>query len=199
VGSVRSVRTVGSAKVFADLTALTVLTAPTVEGQIRGVLVDAPEVGRRAPALILPYVTSTGVGAGAYELRQELGRTVVLAFCGRVEEPGCVGLWTHWRGVDTLYGAGVSAVAITSSLLAEARAFAEGQASSGRLLVDERGTASRRWGVAGGGGGDWLAVYVVSEDGTVAYRDLQFHPDDLHAQRRLQAAAAAARRPPPGP
>lgn len=171
---------------------------PLLHGQIRGVLVDAPRVGQRAPALILPYVTATGVAAAPYELQQELGRVVVIGFCVHVGDSGCAALWRAWRRADSAYGAGVSVVGVTGDPLGAAGEFAAREAISGRLLADERGAAGRRWGIPGGNE-DRVAMFVVSWDGTLVYRDLQFRPDDLHSQQRLAAAVLAARQPTPAP
>jgi len=149
-------------------------------------------VGQRAPALILPFATAAGIGAGAYELEQELGRTVVLGFCVQVSDSGCSSLWKLWQRGDSLYGVGVSVVGVTGDPLGAAAEFAARAGVPGRLLADERGVTGRRWGVPGGNA-DRVAVFVVAWDGLLAYRDLQFRPNDLHARQRLEAAVSSAR------
>lgn len=176
------------------LPALSVLAATpvTLHAQIRGVLVDAPRVGQPSPALILPFVTASGIGVGPYELEQELGRTVVLGFCVQVSDPGCSALWRYWQRADSVYGEGVSVVGVSGETLGVVAEFARREAVPGRLLADERGVSGRRWGVPGGGE-ERVAVFVVAWDGLLAYRDLQFRPDDLHARQRLETAILAAR------
>ncbi len=171
---------------------------PPLHAQIRGVLVDAPAVGQRAPSLILPFVTGAGVGTEPYELQRELGRTVVIGFCVQLADPGCTGFLREVQGADSSFGAGVSVVAVTGDPLGVAAAHLAAHPSQGRVVADERGVTGRRWGVPGGRS-DRIGVFVVAWNGLVAYRDLQFSPDDLHARQRLQAAVSAARQPPTAP
>jgi hypothetical protein len=65
--------------------------------------------------------------------------------------------------------------------------FAAREQVTGRVLADERRVVARRWGVQTGDSGR-IGVFVVSPEGAVAYRDLQFDPDDLHGRGRLEAA-----------
>ena len=50
--------------------------------RLRLLLDDAPSVGRKAPAIVLPYATRSGVGPAdqPFTLAREIGRVVVLVF-----------------------------------------------------------------------------------------------------------------------
>ena len=155
-------------------------------------------MGQRAPSLILPFVTTSGVGAEPYELQKELGRIVVVGFCVQLSDPGCAGFLREYQAIDTLLGPGVSVVAVTGDPLGVAASFAAQGGGSWRILADERGVTGRRWG-APGGSADRVGVFVVAWNGLLAYRDLQFQPDDLHARQRLRTAIDVARQPPSPP
>ncbi len=75
--------------------------------------------------------------------------------------------------------------------MAAAAEFAARERVTGRILADERHSAARRWGAQGAPSGR-LAVYLVTPEGVVSYRDLQFGPDDLHGRTRLEEAIRAA-------
>jgi hypothetical protein len=172
------------------LTVLTVLTAP-LDAQVRGVLVEELRPGQRAPVLVLPYATAQGVAPGSYELGLELGRAVVLGFCPDLANTGCAAFWRWSAGSGAALGQAVSFVMVGGAPAGRAADFAAREQIMGRVLADERRLVTRRWGVQPGDSGQ-IGVFVVSPEGAVAYRDLQFDPDDLHGRERLETAVRAA-------
>ncbi len=172
------------------LTVLTVLTAP-LEAQVRGVLVEELRPGQRAPALVLPYATAQGVAAGGYDLGLELGRVVVLGFCPDLTNPGCGAFWRWSAGSGAELGPAVSLVMVAGAPAERVAEFAAREGILGRVLADDRTVVARRWGVQPGDSGR-IGVFVVSPEGAVAYRDLQFDPDDLHGRGRLETAVRTA-------
>jgi len=170
---------------------LSAVAAPQLQAQIRGVVVEDARPGRPAPNLILPYVTAAGVGAEPYELRLELGRVVVLAFCPQLGGGGCLDLWRTWGRAESPFGDDVSLVGISGDSASVALAVVGREGWGGRFLTDLRGREGRRWGVPPG---DGVAVFVVGPEGRVAYRDLQFRLLDSGSQAALQGGIQAARR-----
>lgn len=175
------VRRAGSA--LAIVVAALGQSAP-LAGQIRGVVVDEARPGQRAPALVLPWAQGE---AEPYALARELGLVVLVAFCPRAGDRGCLEAWRGWQLPDSVFGGPVSVVGVIGEPAAAFLAAAEEQGLQGRFLSDARGVAGRRWGVPVPREGE-LSVFVVGREGMVVYRDLQFRPADLQHRARLARA-----------
>lgn len=174
--------------------AATLLTPTPGHAQVRAVLVQDTRPGRPAPALELPQVTAAGVSAVPYVLARELGLAVVLSFCPSLGEPACSGVWQGWQDPGATFGGGVSVVGVTGNPPGEAAGLAARIGLRGRFLSDSGGREARRWGVPERAG-PAVAVFVVTPEGRIAYRDLQYDPSDSGAWGRLWQAVAAVRMP----
>lgn len=169
--------------------------APTLaHSQVRGVLVQDTRPGRPAPAVTLPQVTAEGVSAEPYELARELGLVVVLSFCPSLGEEGCLGVWRGWQDAGATFGGGVSVVGVVREAAPVAASLAARAGIRGRFLADAEGREARRWGVPVPLPGR-VAVFVVTPEGRLAYRDLQYDPTDSGAWERLWQAVASVRMP----
>ncbi|HUG26792.1 MAG TPA: redoxin domain-containing protein [Gemmatimonadales bacterium] len=162
--------------------------------QIRGVLLEDTRPGRAAPTLILPQVTAAGVSLVPYELAKELGLVVVLSFCSSLGEEGCLEVWRGWQDAGRVFGGGVSVVGVSGDPVSAARDLVARAGLQGRFLADSAGREARRWGLRTPPAGR-LAVFVVSPEGRIEYRDLQYDPLDSVAWGRLWQAVARVRMP----
>lgn len=150
--------------------------------------------GRPAPVLELPQVTAEGVSPVPYELARELGLVVVLSFCSSLADEGCLGVWRGWQEAGQVFGGGVSVVGVAGDSTGAAVDLAARAGIRGRFLSDEGGREARRWGVRAPQAGQ-VAVFVISPEGRIEYRDLQYDPLDSGAWGRLWQAVAAVRMP----
>lgn len=176
------------------LLALFLLGPPSLHAQIRGVMLEDTRPGRPAPVLALPQVTAEGVAAEPYELARELGLVVVLSFCPSLAEEGCLGVWRGWQDVGQVFGGGVSVVGVATDSTAAAASLVAEAGLRGRFLSDAGGREARRWGVRTPRPGQ-VAVFVISPEGRIEYRDLQYDPLDSAAWGRLWQAVARVRMP----
>jgi peroxiredoxin len=158
------------------------------------VLVQDTRPGRPAPALQLPQVTAEGVRELPYDLSQELGLAVVLSFCPSLGEEGCLRTWYGWQDAGRTFGGGVSVVGVVSDPPRRAAELAAQARIRGRFLSDSAGREPRRWGVQAVRPGT-VAVFVITPEGRISYRDLQYDPTDSGAWERLWRAVAAVRMP----
>ncbi|MFN2316999.1 MAG: peroxiredoxin family protein [Gemmatimonadales bacterium] len=170
------------------------LGVPPLHAQIRGVMLEDTRPGRSAPTLELPQVTAAGVSPVPYELAQELGLVVVLSFCPSLADAGCLGVWRGWQEVRQVFGGGVSVVGISTDSTAAAASLVGLAGLRGRFLSDDGGREARRWGVRTPRPGQ-AAVFVISPEGRLEYRDLQYDPLDSAAWGRLWQAVARVRMP----
>jgi peroxiredoxin Q/BCP len=162
--------------------------------RLRLVLDEAPSVGRKAPALVLPYATRHGAGPAdqPFALERELGRVVVLVFY-----PGnfTAASTAEWRALReraaTLAPEGVVMVGISTDSLASHVRFAADLDLPFKLLSDFDRAIIQRYGVADGPRAR-RAVVVVGADGTVRYVDPAFavlDPDSyIHLAAEIRAA-----------
>lgn len=176
------------------LLVLLLLGPPSLHAQIRGVVLEDTRPGRAAPALELPQLTATGVSPQAYELARELGLVVVLSFCPSLADEGCQGVWRGWQDAGQVFGGGVSVVGVTGDSVQAGVALAAQAGLRGRFLSDAGGRETRRWGVRSPVPGQ-AAVFVISPEGRIEYRDLQYDPLDSAAWGRLWQAVARVRMP----
>jgi peroxiredoxin len=144
--------------------------------------------------LILPQVTAEGASLVPYELAKELGLVVVLSFCSSLGDEGCLGVWRGWQDAGQVFGGGVSVVGVTGDSTTGAAGLAAQAGMRGRFLSDEGGREVRRWGVRSPTPGQ-AAVFVISPEGRIEYRDLQYDPLDSAAWGRLWQAVARVRMP----
>lgn len=163
--------------------------------KLRLVLDDAPSVGRKAPPLVLPYATRSGVGPAGqpFTLARELGRVVVLVFY-----PGnfTAASTAEWRALKeraaTLAPEGVVVVGISTDSLASHVRFASELELPFKLLSDPDRAIIQRYGVADGPRAR-RAVVVVGADGTVRYVDPAFAVLDPESYVHLAAEIRAAK------
>lgn len=170
------------------------VTTTTAHAQIRGVMLEDTRPGRAAPALILPQVTAGGASPVPYELAKELGLVVVLSFCSSLGDEGCLGVWRGWQDAGRVFGGGVSVVGVAGDPASGAIDLVARAGLQGRFLADSSGREARRWGVRAPPAGR-VAVFVVSPEGRIEYRDLQYDPLDSAAWARLWQAVARVRMP----
>lgn len=194
--AVRATRVVALATALVSaLPVLTFLTGPIdLHAQIRAVLVEDTRPGRPAPVVELPQATAAGVLPERYDLRKELGLVVVLGFCPSLADEECQGFWRGWQPHGEVFGGGVSVLGVTEDPAGRIPELATSVGLLGRFLSDEGAREARRWGVpprqVGRG-----AVFLVTPEGRISYRDLQYDPLDSEARNRLLGAVAAVRMP----
>lgn len=161
---------------------------------VRLTLVEAPRVGRTAPALVLPYATRDGAGPvdQPFDLRRELGHVVVIAFYPGDFTPGCTAEWRAFRDQsDSLFGAGVVVAGVSADSLASHVLFARDLDLPFKLLSDASRRVSRQWGVDGTS--VRRVVVVVGRDGRIRYVDRAFGALDPQSYSNLATAVQAAK------
>jgi len=166
------------------------------KGPPTAVLVSGPQVGRRAPAIRLPWANKDGVGAAdqPYDLSLDRGKTVVVAFFPRDFTSGCTAeMRTFAEQYDSLFGPEVVVVGISTDSLATHRRFAASLDLPFRLLSDRGQVVARRYGSADRSGYLRRTVYVVGPDGTVQYRNPRFNALDPSHYAELGAAVRRLR------
>lgn len=161
------------------------------------VVAEPPQVGRRAPDLMLPYATRDGAGPAdqPFDLHKELGRVVVISFCRLDIADECMTQWAAFRDRGTsLFGdrgdvvvAGVS----TDSVAGLAR-FARDNELPFKFLGDPARSVARRFGYLDGSRVRQVIV-VVGRDGRVRYIDGAFDPFAPASYSNLAAAIQAAK------
>ncbi|MBK7596178.1 MAG: redoxin domain-containing protein [Gemmatimonadetes bacterium] len=163
--------------------------------RLRLLLDDAPSVGRKAPAIVLPYATRSGVGPAdqPFTLAREIGRVVVLVFYPGNFTAASTAEWQALRERSaTLAPEGVVLVGISTDSLASHVRFASDLDLPFKLLSDADRAIIQRYGVADGPRAR-RAVVVVGADGTVRYLDPAFAVLDPESYVHLAAAIRAAK------
>lgn len=162
--------------------------------RMRLTLDETPRLGRRAPALVLPYATKDGIGPAdqPFDLSREIGRVVVLFFYPADFSPACTAEWRALKERDaTLFPEGVVVVGISTDSLASHVRFASTLELPYKLLSDPDRTIIQRYGVADGPKARRAAV-VVGRDGMIRYLDPAFAALDGESYVQLAAAVRAA-------
>lgn len=164
----------------------------TLQAQVpvRARTMGDPLPGREAPAFALPYATADGPGPAPFEIRAELGRVVVLAFCAGTTDRAAQALMGAFasRG-DSLFAGDVAVAAVLPGSPDSLAASAERMRLSYKLLADVDEDVRRLFGVEKGG----TAVYVVGVDGRIVWRELDFNPFLARGYADIQAAVARGR------
>ncbi|MBP9897427.1 MAG: redoxin domain-containing protein [Gemmatimonadales bacterium] len=163
--------------------------------RLRLLLDDAPSVGRKAPAIVLPYATRSGVGPAdqPFTLAREIGRVVVLVFYPGNFTAASTAEWQALRERSaTLAPEGVVLVGISTDSLVSHVRFASDLDLPFKLLSDADRAIIQRYGVADGPRAR-RAVVVVGADGTVRYLDPAFAVLDPESYVHLAAAIRAAK------
>ena len=158
---------------------------------IRARTMGDPRPGREAPAFALPYATAGGPGPAAFEIRAELGRVVVLAFCAGTADRAAQALLGAFasRG-DSLVAGDVTVAAVLPASADSLAALAARMRLSYKLLADTTEDIRRLFGVEKGS----TAVYVVGLDGRIVWRELDFNPFLARGYGDIEAAIARGRR-----
>ena len=162
--------------------------------RLRLLLDDAPSVGRKAPAIVLPYATRSGVGPAdqPFTLAREIGRVVVLVFYPGNFTAASTAEWQALRERSaTLAPEGVVLVGISTDSLVSHVRFASDLDLPFKLLSDADRAIIQRYGVADGPRAR-RAVVVVGADGTVRYLDPAFAVLDPERYVHLAAALRVA-------
>lgn len=163
--------------------------------RVRLTLDQGLKVGRRAPALVLPYATRDGLGPAdqPFDLAKELGRVVVLVFYPGDFTPTAVAEWQalNDRAASLLKGdvvvAGISADSLATHVrFAQAynlpfKFLSDRDLDIARLYDSRDGSRARR------------TVLVVGRDGKVRYLDQGFAALDPQSYVHLSAAVQSAR------
>lgn len=163
--------------------------------RLRLLLDDAPSVGRKAPAIVLPYATRSGVGPAdqPFTLAREIGRVVVLVFYPGNFTAASTAEWQALRERSaTLAPEGVVLVGISTDSLVSHVRFASDLDLPFKLLSDADRAIIQRYGVADGPRAR-RAVVVVGADGIVRYLDPAFAVLDPESYVHLAAAIRAAK------
>lgn len=188
------------------LAIVALLLAPCVAGAQQGqskpitptaVVIKGPDVGQRAPDFSLRWATRDTVGGvdSPFRLADNLGKVVVLAFYPRDFTRGCTAQFQAFTAQrDSLFGPNVVVVGISADSLATHQRFATSLAMPFMLLSDPDQKVSDRYGSAASGGLNRRTVYVISPDGKVSYRNMDFVAVDPKAYQTLRRAVAEASR-----
>ncbi len=183
--------------VFATSVGASPLLSQDKTPKVRLALEDPPRVGRPAPAIVLPYATSTGVGPAdqPFDLRLELGNVVVIAFYPADFSAGCTAEWEAFRDRANSALNGVVVVGVSADSLATHQRFAAQLGLPFKLLSDPDHEVARRY-AAMDGARPRRAVVVVGRDGRVRFIDPAFLALDPQSYSRLDAAIATAKEKP---
>jgi peroxiredoxin len=163
--------------------------------KLRLSLEEGAHVGRRAPALVLPYATADSAGPASqpFDLAKELGHVVVLIFYPRDDAAGAA---EDWRAIAAHEppppGGGVVIVGIAADSIAAHVRFARELQLPFKLLSDRTRAVARRYGAVRGRESAPLLV-VVGRGGQVRYVDPQFAPRAAASYVHLDAAIRAAK------
>jgi peroxiredoxin Q/BCP len=193
-------RAIALAAVVLSVSAAPSLNAQESVKQAKGpptaVMISGPEVGRRAPAIRLPWANKDGIGPAGqpYDLSLDRGKTVVVAFFPRDFTSGCTAeMRTFAEQYDSLFGPEVVVVGISTDSLATHTRFAASLDLPFRLLSDPRQEVARHYGSNDRSGYLRRTVYVVGPDGKVRYRNLRFNALDPNHYAELGAAVRRSR------
>ncbi|HEX3276242.1 MAG TPA: peroxiredoxin [Gemmatimonadales bacterium] len=170
--------------------------APAAKGPPTARLVSGPDVGRRAPAVRLPWANKDGAGAPdqPYDLALDLGKTVVLAFYPRDFTSGCTAeMRTFAEQYDSLFGPDVTVLGVSTDSLTTHVRFATSLNLPFRLLSDPGQQVARRYAAGDESGYLRRVVYVIGPDGKVRYRNLRFNALDPKHYAELGAAVRRTR------
>jgi len=167
--------------------------APPVYAQkpLRAALLGDPRVGHDAPDFKLPYFSVAGPGPAdqPFHLRAELGRIVVLVLGGAPGDSLVRMTWDYLAAQGSgLFRPGVVVAGIVNGTSAETAALAAGRPPTFKFLPDSGGEVHRQYGVVRDA--KRLAVFVVADDGTLAYRSRSFRVDDPYEMVRFRRALA---------
>lgn len=186
------------------IAALAVLALPLSAGALAGQekgppvarVVAAPDVGDRAPDFRLAWATKDSISAieSEFVLKQQLGKTVVLAFYPKDFTSGCTAEMKAFTDrYAELFGPGVVVVGVSADSLDTHKRFAESLGLPFALLSDPTQRVADMYGSKGENGYNRRTVYVIDPRGDVVYRDLRFGALDPKAYEKLRDAVRAAR------
>jgi peroxiredoxin Q/BCP len=117
-----------------------------------------------------PDFTLNGVPPGAYQLRDQRGKVVVLAFYPGDFTPVCLRQLQHYEEQrERLVRTGAVLWAISTDNLEMHERMAKSYALSFPLLADEGGAVAAQYGVRGLLGSARRSVFIVDPQGTVRY------------------------------
>jgi peroxiredoxin Q/BCP len=118
-----------------------------------------------------PDFTLSGVPAGAYHLREQRGKVVVLAFYPGDFTPVCSRqLQSYEEQRQKLVETGATFWAISTDGLEKHERMAKSYALSFPLLADEGAQVAALYGVRSLMGSAKRSVFVIDQDGVVRYR-----------------------------
>ena len=163
--------------------------------KLRLSLEEGAHVGRRAPAVLLPYATADSAGPASqpFDLAKELGHVVVLIFYPGNAAPGAGDDWHAIAAHEPRPpGGDVVVVGISADSVVGQVRFARELQLPFKLLSDRARAAARRYGAVRGRSIAPLLV-LVGRDGLVGYVDTRFAPLAAESYVHLDAAIQAAR------
>jgi peroxiredoxin Q/BCP len=184
---------------LAGATLAVVIPAPAsaqAKGPPTAVVVSGPDVGQSAPDFRLPWATRDSIGAvdSDFMLKNQRGKTVVLAFYPKDFTSGCTAEMQQFTDrYSEIFGDDVVLVGISVDSVESHQRFAQSIGMPFALLSDPDLVVARRYGSAGNNGYNRRTVYVISPQGRVTYRNMQFGALDPKAYDALKKAVAEAR------
>jgi peroxiredoxin Q/BCP len=184
---------------LAGATLAVVIRAPAsaqAKGPPTAVVVSGPDVGQSAPDFRLPWATRDSIGAvdSDFMLKNQRGKTVVLAFYPKDFTSGCTAEMQQFTDrYSEIFGDDVVLVGISVDSVESHQRFAQSIGMPFALLSDPDQVVARRYGSAGNNGYNRRTVYVISPQGRVTYRNMQFGALDPKAYDALKKAVAEAR------
>jgi peroxiredoxin Q/BCP len=150
------------------------------------------DTGKRAPSFALPWADKDRVGV--FELKEAIGKPVVLAFYPKDFTSGCTAqMKTFTEQYDSLFGPDVVVVGISADSLETHQRFAKSLGLPFKLLSDPDQKVAQLFESAGPNGYNKRTVYVIDKKGKVAYRNMKFGAIDPQAYAELKAAVQQVR------
>jgi thioredoxin-dependent peroxiredoxin len=132
-----------------------------------------PETGQIPPDFTLPGIELADgqVATHEYTLSAQRGNPIVLAFYPGDNTAVCTRqLCSYTSELDSFTGFGATVWAISPQGLASHEKFARAYDLGFPLLVDERLTVAREYGITLGGAGVRRSVFVIDADGVLRWK-----------------------------
>ena len=157
--------------------------------------ISGPDPGEEAPDFALPWATRDTVGDDLYSLGRDRGTVVVLAFYPRdFTRSDSIQLSRFRDEHSTLFGEGTVVLGISTDPVETHQRFAARLGLPFRLLSDPTQRVAGDYGSKDRDQRNRRTVYVIGQDGRVAYRDLNFSAVEDKSYSRLARAVERARK-----
>jgi thioredoxin-dependent peroxiredoxin len=152
-------------------------------------------IGAEAPDFAVPGTDGTDEGRRTYRLSEYRGQPVVLVFYPGDNTPVCTRQLSEYTDeIDAFHGVGAQVLALSPQDVASHDAFSEKQGGFGfPLLADTDKAVGEAYGILGPLGFYRRSVFVVDDDGKVAYSHRAIAGLTFRPTEELVQAVEAAR------